>query len=648
MIDISVVIVNYNVKNLVDNCLASIYKAGQHSKLNVEIFVVDNNSVDGSVSLISEKYPSVKLIPLTANIGFSKANNIALKQAEGKYILILNPDTVLEEETFSKMISFCEKNDNIGAVTSKLILANGKLDSACKRSFPTPAVAIPRMFGLTKLFPKSKIFGKYNLTYLDENKTYEVDAICGAFMFIPKKVLDKAGYFDEDYFMYGEDLDLSYRINKAGYKIYYYPEVTTIHLKGESTKKTNLSYVNNFYGAMGIFVRKNFTGFSRSLSPLLRIGIFYRSLLSYVKRIFVQFLATFVDMLIIFGSLVFAVYNRFHIFPNEQYLFIICVYVVIWIVLLTLFGVYLKKNRFSLLKVFTAVIFGFFVNSSITYFFKEYAFSREVILMSTVLALIGLLGWRLIFIVKNFFESKNILLNKSNLLIVGNKELIVNLEDKFNNKYNIFYFNEISTNMNTESLKDIILINNINFVVFTDDSFSNQDVLNTMWFFRDKNVEFKILPSGNDLILSKIRGNIDGISLIEIEYNINDKINIFLKRIFDIILSFLLLITVYPIVFIKNKMFKKDLSKQTSKILLLPQVLSGKYSFVGYPVWYNTNENKYPGKKGLTGLIQLYNYEGMTGEEMDNYNVFYAKNQSLMLDTEIILKTIFSLRKHEK
>ncbi|HEX2788410.1 MAG TPA: glycosyltransferase [Ignavibacteria bacterium] len=645
MVDISVVIVNYNVKNLIDNCLASIYKASLHSALNTEIFVVDNNSIDGSVSMIREKYPSVILIPLDANIGFSKANNIALKQASGKYILILNPDTVLEENTFTKMIAFCEKHKDTGAVTSKLILANGKLDSACKRSFPTPSVAIPRMLGLSRLFPNSKLFGKYNLTYLDENKTYEVDAICGAFMFIPKKVLDEVGLFDEDYFMYGEDLDLSYRINKAGYKIFYYPEVTTIHLKGESTKKTNLSYVNNFYGAMGIFVRKNFTGFSRLLSPVLRIGIFYRSLLSYIKRIFIQFLGTFADIIIIFGSLIFSVYNRFHIFPNEQYLFIISVYVVIWIILLTLFGVYIRKNRLSLLKVFTAIIFGFFVNSSITYFFKEYAFSREVILMSTVLSLIGLFGWRLIFIIKNFFESKNILLNKSNLLIVGNKELVVNLEDKFHNKYNILYLNEISSNTNIESLNDIILINNINFVVFTDDTFSNQEILSTMWFFRDKNVEFKILPSGNDLILSRIRGNIDGISLIEIEYNINNKINIFLKRIFDIILSFLLLLTVYPFIWIKNKLFKKDLSKQTSKILLLPQVLSGKYSFVGYPVWYDTNGNKYPGKKGLTGLIQLYYYEGMNGEEMENYNVFYAKNQSLALDTEIILKTIFSLRK---
>ncbi len=272
--DISVVIVNYNVKELVDNCILSIYNANDR-KYKIEIFLVDNNSIDGSVAHIAGKYPGVNIISNDTNIGFSKANNLALRRVKGKYILILNPDTVLEEGTFEKLILFCENDNFAGAVTSKLILENGKLDSACRRSFPVPSVAIPRMLGLSKLFPSSRLFGKYNLTYLDENKTYEVDAICGAFMFIPKKVLDKTGLFDEDYFMYGEDLDLCFRIKKTGYKIFYYPEVTTIHFKGESTRKTNLSYVNNFYGAMKIFVRKNFTGAPRILSSFLQVGIFW-------------------------------------------------------------------------------------------------------------------------------------------------------------------------------------------------------------------------------------------------------------------------------------------------------------------------------------------------------------------------------------
>lgn len=236
MADISVVIVNYNVKDLAENCISSVYKAND-GKYDIEIFFVDNNSIDGSAEYISEKFPGINVISNGRNIGFSKANNIALRKAAGKYILILNPDTLLEEGTFEKLIAFTENNQNTGAVTSKLILANGKLDSACRRSFPTPSVAIPRILGLSKLFPSSKIFGKYNLTYLDENKTYEVDAICGAFMFIPKKILDESGLFDEDYFMYGEDLDLCFRIKKKDTEFFIILKLPLYISKGRVQKK---------------------------------------------------------------------------------------------------------------------------------------------------------------------------------------------------------------------------------------------------------------------------------------------------------------------------------------------------------------------------------------------------------------------------
>ncbi|MBK6538749.1 MAG: glycosyltransferase [Ignavibacteria bacterium] len=306
----------------------------------------------------------------------------------------MNPDTVLEEGTFEKLIAFTENNQNTGAVTSKLILANGKLDSACRRSFPTPSVAIPRILGLSKLFPSSKIFGKYNLTYLDENKTYEVDAICGAFMFIPKKILDESGLFDEDYFMYGEDLDLCFRIKKKGYRIFYYPEITTIHFKGESTKKTNLSYVNNFYGAMKIFVRKNFSGAPRLLSSFLQIGIYARSAASYTKRFFRYLLYPLIDILLLYLSMILSVNLRFETFPNREYMIIISVYVLVWLSLLLIQGLYSKKYFLSLRKTFNAILVGFFINSSITYFFKEYAFSRGVILASTGFAIFLLLFWR--------------------------------------------------------------------------------------------------------------------------------------------------------------------------------------------------------------------------------------------------------------
>ncbi|MBC8484781.1 MAG: glycosyltransferase [Bacteroidetes bacterium] len=644
MIDVSIVIVNYNVKDLVDNCISSIYKANNKNH-KIEIFLVDNNSIDGSVKLIRNKYPEVNVIVNKSNIGFSKANNIALKKAQGKYILILNPDTVLEEGTFDKLISFYEKDSQAGAVTSKLILANGKLDYACKRSFPTLSVALPRMLGLSKLFPKSKVFAKYNLTYLDENETHEVDSICGAFMFIPANVLSRAGLFDEDYFMYGEDLDLCYRIKKNGYKVFYYPVVTTIHLKGASTQKTHLSYVNNFYGAMIIFIKKNFTGVPRILSFILQLGIIYRSVLSYSKRILNFLLQPIIDVILIYGSLILSVYLRFDIFPNKHYLFIITVYVLIWIFLLSIFGLYTRKGRLSLKNTFNAMIVGFFINSSITYFFKEYAFSRGVILASTIISLILLLLWRGSASLHKFIVAKNILLNKVNLLVVGEKELTQDIEEKLVSKYNILYFNKRGKNDSLVDLEETIQIENIHQVVFSGDHFSNQEILKTMWSFRNRNVQFSIVPSGKDLILSKLHKNIYDLSLLEIEYNINNKINIFFKRFFDIVLSFTLLITLNPFVYLYNALLKRDLSKHTSKLLLLPKVFSGKMSFIGIPTWFETSNKEYLGKKGLTGLIQLNYYDGISEDEMDNYNIFYAKNQSLIFDVEILLKTLFSFFK---
>lgn len=643
MKDISVIIVNYNVKDPVDNCIASVYKANTSQNFNLEIFLVDNNSVDGSPSHIRNKYPNVNVIELKENVGFSRANNVALKQATGKYILILNPDTLLEENTFIKLINFIDKHPDTGAISSKLIKQDGSLDAACKRSFPTPSAAIPRMLGLSRLFPKSKIFSKYNLTYLDENLTHKVDAICGAFMFIPKVVFDKVGLFDEDYFMYGEDLDLCFRIKKAGYEIYYYPEVTTIHLKGESTKKTNLSYVNNFYGAMNIFVKKNFTGSSRFLSFILRLGIFYRSFFSYLVRIIFNLLNPLVDAVLIFSGLIISVKLRFEMFPNEPYLFIISVYTLIWVLLLAVFGAYTRKNKLSLKAVFIGVFSGFFVNSSVTYFFKEYAFSREVVLTSTAIALLTLTFWRSILLIYNFVKYRNITLKSVNLLVVGSSKFHQNIEDKLSSVYNVFLFDEISNRKDTQSLKEIIIFNNIDEVVFTDNSFSNSDILSTIWEFKNRGVSFKVLPSGKELILSKLQSNIDELSFIEIEYNINNKFNIFLKRFFDILISLLMLIFVYPFIWVYNRLIRNNLSRHTSKLLSLPEVFFGKYSFVGMPMWFETKGREYFGKKGLTGFIQIYYHEGMTHEEMTEYNIFYAKNQTLLLDIEIILKTIFSL-----
>jgi N-acetylglucosaminyl-diphospho-decaprenol L-rhamnosyltransferase len=251
---LSVIIVSYNVKHFLEQCLCSVQRAAGY---DVEVIVVDNNSSDGSVDYLRNKYPFAHFIVNKENTGFARANNQALAIARGKYVLFLNPDTIIPEDLFTKMVSFMEAHTDAGALGVRMIDGGGKFLKESKRGFPSPAVAFCKMSGLTTLFPSSKLFAKYYLGHLPEKEMHAVDALAGACMLVRKEVLDKTGGFDEQFFMYAEDIDLSYRIQQAGYKNYYFPGSTIIHFKGESTRKDR-KYVRLFYKAMIQFVRKHF------------------------------------------------------------------------------------------------------------------------------------------------------------------------------------------------------------------------------------------------------------------------------------------------------------------------------------------------------------------------------------------------------
>jgi len=219
---LSVIIVNYNVKYFLEQALLSVRIASDG--IETEVFVVDNNSVDDSVAMVREKFPEVNLIVNKDNVGFSCANNQAIEIATGDYILLLNPDTVVEEGTFRACVKFMDAHPDAGGLGVKMIDGSGNFLPESKRGFPSPAVAFYKAFGLSALFPKSKTFNHYHLGYLDDNETHEIEVLAGAFMLLRKTVLDKIGWLDEAFFMYGEDIDLSYRIVKGGYKNYYFPE----------------------------------------------------------------------------------------------------------------------------------------------------------------------------------------------------------------------------------------------------------------------------------------------------------------------------------------------------------------------------------------------------------------------------------------
>ncbi len=253
---ISIIIVNYNVKYFLEQCLLSVVKASQN--LAVEILVVDNNSTDGSKEFFKNKFQQVKFFWQDENVGFGKANNFALLKAKGDFILFLNPDTILEEATLINSLQFYTTHANAGGLGVKMLDGSGNFLKESKRMLPDFSTSVFKMLGFSNLFPGSKIFDRYYAGQVNENETSEIDILAGAYFMLPMAVAKQLAGFDPDFFMYGEDVDLSYRIQKSGFENYYFPEITLLHFKGESTQKKSAFYVKHFYGAMQLFIDKHF------------------------------------------------------------------------------------------------------------------------------------------------------------------------------------------------------------------------------------------------------------------------------------------------------------------------------------------------------------------------------------------------------
>lgn len=281
--DLTVVIVSYNVSALLRQCLKTLNRAKQ--TINCEIYVVDNNSTDGSCSVVRQEFPDVDLIENNTNIGFSAATNQALRLAKGRYILLLNPDTLLEENSLSGCIGFMESHPDAGALGVKMVNGKGEYLPESKRCLPSVSSAFFKSFGLSFFFPKSKLFNKYYLAEVGMDETAQTGVISGAFMFIRREILERTGLLDEDYFMYGEDVDMSYRILEAGYHNYYFPQVKVIHFKGCSTSRQNYDDIANFYKAMRIYLAKRVSeGKFRFWSLLIIPGIYFRESLALLNR----------------------------------------------------------------------------------------------------------------------------------------------------------------------------------------------------------------------------------------------------------------------------------------------------------------------------------------------------------------------------
>jgi GT2 family glycosyltransferase len=425
VVKLSVIIVNYNVCYFLEQALLSVRRAVEKLGEPVEVFVVDNNSADGSVAMVQARFPEVVLLANHNNPGFSKANNQALRQATGQYQLLLNPDTVVEEDTFRACCAFMDAHPECGGLGVKMLDGQGQFLPESKRALPTPAVAFYKMFGLARLLPKSRTFGRYHLGFLSPEETHEVEVLSGAFMLLRKAALDAVGLLDEDYFMYGEDIDLSYRLTQGGWKNYYYPGTRIIHYKGESTKRTSVNFVFVFYRAMVIFARKHFApGRAGLFSLLINAAIWLRAGAALLERLVVRAAPLLLDAGLIWGGMYFlkTYWERNHKFapgnyPAQYMEVAVPAYIVVWLASAYLSGAYDRPVKTS--RVVRGIFVGTLVISAASNFLDAWRFSKALIILGGVWAVAALVGRQL---VAHFIKYRDLRLSEhrqKNIAIVG-------------------------------------------------------------------------------------------------------------------------------------------------------------------------------------------------------------------------------------
>ncbi len=640
---LSVVIVNYNVRYFLEQCLYAAKKAC--SSIEAEIFVVDNNSVDGSCQLVREKLPDIRLIENYDNKGFSKANNQAIRLAKGDYILLLNPDTIVEEDSLMKCLHFMDEHPEAGGLGVKMIDGKGRFLPESKRGLPTPLVAFYKIFGLSSLFSHSKRFARYYLGHLDKDQTHEVDVLAGAFMMLRRSVLNEIGLLDETFFMYGEDIDLSYRISQAGFKNYYFSGTTIIHYKGESTKKGSINYVKVFHQAMIIFARKHFSkGRADIFAMLINLAIYFRAFLAVLSRMTKAVFFSIIDILLIFigFSWLLPYWEKLNytpdFYPSTFLQLVVPIYILIWISGIWLAGGYDKPIK--ILPLFKGLLWG---SIGILIFHslapESLRFSRVLILLGSAWAMINLLGSRYLLSHSNSRQARFAQNRAKRVVIISELNEATRISELIQHpclKINIVGIiqpnrDHAATNFlgNLSQLEEIIRIHKIEELIFSATDLPSQQIIKTMLDLSKLNIEYKIAPPDSLSIIGSNSIDTTG-HLYMVEMNVITKgSNLRRKRLFDMTTSLFLLIT-YPFIFwtIHNK---------TGFFTNILKVLFASKSWVGL-TQNNKREAELPKiKAGVLSPADKLQDE-LSETEISKINMVYAKNYSITQDALIILQ----------
>jgi GT2 family glycosyltransferase len=650
---LSIVIVNYNVQHFLEQCLHSVRKAV--AGMECEVFVVDNNSVDGSVQMVKDKFPEVHLIANKENTGFSRANNQAMRIAKGEYILLLNPDTVVEENTFRKVVAFMDEHPDAGGLGVQMIDGKGNFLPESKRGLPTPSVAFYKIFGLSRLFPKSKTFGRYHLGYLDKNATHEVEILSGAFMLMRKAALDKVGLLDEDYFMYGEDIDLSYRIILGGYKNFYFHDTRIIHYKGESTKKSSVNYVFVFYRAMVIFAEKHFSQKNAKLfSLLINMAIWLRAGAAIAMR-FVKAIAlpAFDGAIILAGMYFVKGYYESKVklayaggyYQNELVNIFFPLYTFVWILSVYYSGGYDKPVR--LLKIMRGILIGTIGILVVYSLLPElYRFSRAMILFGAGLSMISLSFTRILFHAMGIKSMRMDGGGPQRVVIAGSEEeclRVKNLVAQSGITPGFTGFVSVGETTNSsnvlgrfDQLSEIVNIYSIDEIIFCAKDISAQEIIDRMAQLGDsRKVSYKIAPPESLSIIGSNSIDTAG-DLYVIDINsVSKPVNKRNKRVVDVsvAIGFLLFFPVLmwtqrnPIGFVGN----------------IFRVLFGVRSWVGYAPGKNHDMNLPKIRTGILNPLAVLPQEQRTEDIRVRLNILYAKDYKISNDLSILRKGFRSL-----
>ncbi len=682
---LSIIIVSYNVCSYLRQCLQSIIKSNRFEEY--EIIIIDNYSHDDSCRMVENEYPHIKLIKNKENLGFSRAVNIGIENSVGEFICVLNPDTLLSDNTFSELLDYMEKNRNTGCIGPKILNPDGSLQLPCKRSFPNPLSAFFKLIGLSKIFPKSKYFGKYNLTFLDENKIHNVDAISGSFMLFPRLIVDKIGTFDESFFMYGEDLDFCHRIKQLGYAIIYNPATSIIHYKGESSKTAPYDMIQIFYTALHRFYNKYSDLYSswKYFSFLVSLGISIRKTLAYLKVYSTRIISGVLDFSSILFSFTIAIYfwySNYHheivsISTVQTHWLLILDFILCWAISSYWLNLY-KKDYLSYGRSLIVVLITFFLSATSTYFISVIAYSRAVLFITFLLTAIISAGWRIgIYILYryrkiNLSMSTPLFTRRAAILGTGMESMRVGnlLHHTLESHFILMGFIDDGNHSGTDKflgrlddVKGLIKNHNINEIIIPENYINIRKLIKLLDKLSGMNVNCKLVPKGEKMLIGKgVVENLAGVPLLEIELPLFDNFHQFIKRSFDIFLSSILIFLSIPVhlYFLLLKQYDREKiwsvngsqseiiryrsnSKLIQDISLLFMILNGTLSFVGSQIINSSSNNpQLIVKPGVTGLphLKAVNIDMNYIRKFENY---YAMQYSLIFDIEILLKSIFKI-----